>query len=170
MRARQYFWFRWYFKTLETAFWTWNLAGFFRIELVIMVQYFCKRSRSRFRLKKFEPEPGSFLTEWSCQGSLFFGVIANSLLSCMRFCDWILMMYSSVQINESIRMLYLGFIDLNRTVRLYYAHYVPYCLWRNSRNTRSIPFEPKPGSVSFAEILGHNDIPLCTLNQKFIAW
>ena len=61
---------------------------------VIMAQYFCKRSWSRFRLKKFEPEPGSFLTEdRSCQGSLFFGIIANSLLSCMRFRDWILIMY-----------------------------------------------------------------------------
>ena len=27
-----------------------------------IAQYFCKRSRSRLRLKKFEPEPGSFLT------------------------------------------------------------------------------------------------------------
>ena len=51
---------------------------------------------SRFRLKRFEPEPGSFLTGWSCQGSLFLGIIANinckSLLSCMRFRDWILIM------------------------------------------------------------------------------
>ena len=50
-----------------------------------MVQCFCVRFRSRFRLKKFEPKPESFLTGWSCQGSLFFGIIANSLLSCMRF-------------------------------------------------------------------------------------
>ena len=58
-----------------------------------LAQYFYKRSRSRFRLKNFEPEPGSFLTGWSCQGSLFFGIIANSLVSCMRFRDWILIMY-----------------------------------------------------------------------------
>ena len=58
-----------------------------------MAQYFCKQSRSRFRLKKFEPELGSFLT-------LFFRIIgletfwtANSLWSCVRFCDWILIMY-----------------------------------------------------------------------------
>ena len=39
-------------------------------------------------------------------------------------------------------------------VRLYHAYYVPYYLWRKSRNTGSIPFEPEPGSGSFAEILG----------------
>ena len=44
-----------------------------------MAQYFCKRSRSRFKLKIFEPESGLFLIGWSCQGSLFFGIIANSL-------------------------------------------------------------------------------------------
>ena len=48
---------------------------------------------ARFRLKKCEPEPGSFLTGWTCQGSLLIGIIANSLLSCMRFRDWILIIY-----------------------------------------------------------------------------
>ena len=32
----------------------------------IMAQYFYKQSRSRFRLKTFELETGSFLTGWSC--------------------------------------------------------------------------------------------------------
>ena len=36
-------------------------------------------------------------------------------------------------------------------VRRYYSHHVPYYLWRKSRNTGSIPFEPEPGSGSFAE-------------------
>ena len=40
-------------------------------------------------------------------------------------------------------------------VRLYQVDYVPYYLWRKGRNTESIPFEPEPGSGSFAEILGH---------------
>ena len=31
-----------------------------------MAQYFCKRPRSWFRFKKFDPESGSFLTERSC--------------------------------------------------------------------------------------------------------
>ena len=34
--------------------------------------------------------------------------------------------------------------------------YVPYYLWRKSRNTGSIPFEPEPGSGSFAETLGQS--------------
>ena len=32
----------------------------------ILAQYFCKRSRSRFRSNKIDPELGSFLTGWSC--------------------------------------------------------------------------------------------------------
>ena len=38
-----------------------------------LAQYFCKGSRSRFRLKKIEPEPGSFLTGWSIKDLCFFG-------------------------------------------------------------------------------------------------
>ena len=40
---------------------------FYQLILIsIMAQYLCKRSRSRFWFIKFEPEPGSFLTWWSC--------------------------------------------------------------------------------------------------------
>ena len=39
-----------------------------RMKMKSLAQFFCKRSRSRFRLKKFETELGSFLT-------LFFRII-----------------------------------------------------------------------------------------------
>ena len=57
-----------------------------------LAQYFCKRSRSRFRLKKCEPEPGS----------LFFGIIANSLSLCMRFRDRILIMYVFITVLPTV--------------------------------------------------------------------
>ena len=41
---------------------------FLLYHFMIMAQYLCKQSHSRFRLKKFEPELGSFLT-------LFFRII-----------------------------------------------------------------------------------------------
>ena len=67
---------------------------------LIMAQYFCKRSRSRSMLKIIEPEPGSFFTGWYCLKIFVFRDYlkghfwtANSLSSCMRFRDWILIMY-----------------------------------------------------------------------------
>ena len=45
---------------------------------------------------------------------------------------------------------------------LYHVHFVLYCIWRKSRSTGSIPFEPEPSSKSrwswiriVIEILGH---------------
>ena len=62
-----------YFLTLAknylNAFWfvlELDCHSLLRFQSMHMAQYFCKRSRSRFRLKKIDPESGLFLTGWSC--------------------------------------------------------------------------------------------------------
>ena len=49
---------------------------------------------------------------------------ANSLLACMRFCDWLLIMYVFIM-------------------------YIMYYLWRKSRSKGSIRLEPEHGSKSW---------------------
>ena len=95
-----------------------------------MAQYFCKWSRSRFRLKKFESEPGSIIFDWMILSRIFV------------FLD---------HGQQPLIVYELSWLNFDN-VRLYHAHYVPYYLWRKSRNTESIPFEPESGS--FAEVLG----------------
>ena len=72
---------------------------------------------------------------------MFFGIIwkeifgtANSLLLCMMFRDWILMMY--------VFIMYIMCLFIFEEI------------WRKSKT----PFEPEPGSGSFVEILGHYDV------------
>ena len=66
-------------------------AGWMDLLCMLLAQYFCRQSRSRFRLKNLNLNRDHFWLD--DQGSLFFQISANSLLSCMRFCDWILITY-----------------------------------------------------------------------------
>ena len=65
------------------------------------------------------PDPVSGWKILSLNRDHFWLDFCNSQWSWMRFRDWILIMYV-----------------------LHHVHYVPYYLWRKSRSTRSIPFEP----------------------------
>ena len=61
-----------YKSFIFSALTTYPRPSWIILQASLMAQFFCKRSRSRFRLKIFEPESGSLLIGWSCQGSFVF--------------------------------------------------------------------------------------------------
>ena len=60
---------------------------------ILIVAEILLRPLSIFLAQKIWTWTGIIFDWMNRQGSLFFGIIVNSLFSCMRFRDWILIMY-----------------------------------------------------------------------------